>query len=371
MLTKKIIFRFLKEVKEKWYWILIVAILYGGYGVYKTYHEIPYYSASIEFMTNERLNWYDQYLLQKELAKLAQTRDLWLPILFKKVKWGGSEDFVINYIIEQFELFKSSGLSDMLSEKNQKRELIGFRFTHSDISNFTSLEQEALNTAFNFSKMTVWLMPGMGTGKFTISSSMDNPFLPYFLVTHFHQALLKVYEQKVTESTEENTKELIAEINKKEVEIEQLEYALSKFHDLQGLVSNKSLLKGKRLERQLNREKTNLRKYENQMTKFITNPSNTTPITFMILNESDAFAPPRYAHHKLWYPLKRGAKGGLTAIVLLFVNLVIQYVRRVLKEAELDEQLKNQKAESMEPKALEQINNLTVVSKQSFIKAIN
>ena len=364
----------LHKAIKKGHWPLLLAILFGAWGSYQTNLQVPTYSAFIEFMPKDMLDKSAKNFLQRDLNELMQSNELWNPVLFSKLKWKGKEDFVANYLIDEFGLFTEGGLGvsafgDLQEDQaligsshNQKEgiDLTNFRFKHNRIAQYNQLEKIALKSVQAIAKMTVYLSYDFQTQKYTLISGMSNKGLTHFLVNGIYHEIPKAYAAKHIQPILEGQKKINNLLIENELIIDSLNRKLAFALDIKDLVSKVDALRASNIERKL-KEKINRKHFlEQKLTKIkdYLNNKNTqkdfileggytvsihkspinTKLSFSILSQSDIILKPQYAIDHVAYPLKNAAFGGVIGIVLIFLHLFVRRVQEILREIEMDKQ---------------------------------
>lgn len=151
-------------IKQRWYWVLGLAILFAGVDYLRKDVKEPMFSTRLSFLVN-----YEDITVMSDLKrkKNQKVRDRWqnlsrqrevldlmnevltsqefqAKVLFTKATIEGQSDFLANHIIHYQKLPRRQSKQQQ-QQGLAKSDLVGFKFTHGDVTRFTLREQRVFS----------------------------------------------------------------------------------------------------------------------------------------------------------------------------------------------------------------------------------
>ncbi|MEM1120171.1 MAG: hypothetical protein AAGJ18_06960, partial [Bacteroidota bacterium] len=119
-----------------------------SFGTYKQF-DVPLRFAN-KPLSNRRQKLINQWQVKKfsqQVAALATSSTIMEQLLFNKVTFQKSNDFLANHMIDSYELFVKEQLAN-----TKQADLIDFRFQHGNLARFSSLEKRAFQRVYRLFK---------------------------------------------------------------------------------------------------------------------------------------------------------------------------------------------------------------------------
>lgn len=251
------------ELIRKWYWFVIIGLLFVGVSLYRIGRQPITYTGQLSFMTNNDSGGGVSRLLQfagqfglgnnqpvasERLVELLKSKRMIYNALMKEVEIEGTKQLLFNHYIELFELRK---------DWEGKEGLNDFKFTPKHIEDFTFIENSVAQSIYNqiiFGYLNA--NPGKN-GITTIScEATSEAFCIEFLV-ELIETLSDYYQKKAVEQ-QRNTYELIkGTADSIQTVLRGAEYSLTKWYEdnrkplAAGTLSAEKAMEKERLERKV------------------------------------------------------------------------------------------------------------------------
>ncbi len=249
------------ELIRKWYWFVIVGVLFVGFQLYKVNQQPITYTSKLSFMTNNDSGGGVSRLLQfagqfglggnqpvasERLVELLKSKQMVYRALLQKVEIDSTEQLLFNHYLDLFQMRKN------WQEKDHLRD---FKFTSKSIDKFSFLENSIAQDIYN---RIIYGMVSARPGKNGITSisceSTSEVFSKEFLIT-LVQTLSDYYQNKAVEQ-QQNTYELMkARTDSVQGALHGVEYTITKWYEdnrkpmMAGTLSPKKAMEKERLER--------------------------------------------------------------------------------------------------------------------------
>ena len=331
---------YLKEIRQKWFWIIGWTILLGSLAFGLAYNEEPSYTATMTYSlvedsptidrTNRSLVGRLQRRMTRQLMKqrrsyirrltpIITSRSFIQQVLFQTIAIDGQEDFVANHIIHYYELFRA----DKLSERNQ--DLADFKFMKADISQFSIQERKALRRPYRKvvgnikTGKNAMLLPSYNedTDILTLSVRSSHPDLSIAILNSTYQLLTIYYRQEESKSNFKKQQILEEDLAKYQKNIPSIQVKLAKLQDAStNILSQTNLLKIKTLTRELHHLEANYKTTLVNLEQVKFDSNNQSPV-FSIIDTPSPVIEPDYEYDWIRTPLTGGGIGLVLSILFI------------------------------------------------------
>ena len=254
---------YVMELIRKWYWFVIMGILFLGVTLYQVNKQPITYIGKLSFMTNNDSGGGVSRLLQfagqfglggnqpvasERLVELLKSKQMIYRALMQEVEINNSKELLFNHYINLFNL---------RANWQDNEELKDFKFTKKDIKDFTFLENSVSQSIYNQILFgTLDANPGKNGITSIRCESTSEAFSKEFLIVLI-QTLSDYYQDKAVEQ-QHNTYELIkGTADSVQTVLRNAEYALTAWYEenrkplAAGTLSAKKAMEKERLERKV------------------------------------------------------------------------------------------------------------------------
>ena len=231
----------LREVRSRISTLLIFLSLSGLYFIYHYLTDVTEYVAECSFMLNEKENSLgisnilgefglgggNEFRLEK-IVELAKTRTMTASVMFEEAEIDGQNDFLANHFINTLE-GQNEWIGSSFLSKND--ELHGFRFESNEMTQFSRLENRALQTLNRRLKerLSTDISDITGILKFSFVSTDEG--VSYEVMHRLYSNLGDYYTNKRIEKQEATYRTIAAKCDSIETALNAKEYELARFRD--------------------------------------------------------------------------------------------------------------------------------------------